>query len=204
MQPFRFGLVLLAAGASVRMGRPKQLIEVGGQPLVVRAVKVALASAAWPVVVVLGANAEKIRPLLARLPVFIAENPTWTEGMASSLRTGLQTLQSFSRALDAVLVALVDQPAFSAGVIGQLVAAQRSSGRSIAAARYDGHAGVPALFLRRHFATLAALEGDAGARTLLSRCAVDVTPVDLPELALDLDTPADFARWQPGLESGGG
>lgn len=204
MQPFRFGLVLLAAGASVRMGRPKQLLEVGGQPLVVRAVEVALASAAWPVVVVLGANAEKIRPLLARQPVFIAENPTWTEGMASSLRTGLQTLQSFSRALDGALVALVDQPAFSAGVIAQLVAAQRNSGRSIAAARYGGHAGVPALFLRRHFAALAALEGDAGARTLLSRCAGDVTPVDLPELALDLDTPADFARWQPGAGSGGG
>lgn len=203
MQPLRFGLVLLAAGASVRLGRPKQLVEVGGKALIVCAVEAALASAAWPVVVVLGAHAARIRPLLARLPVFIAENPAWTEGMASSLRTGLQTLQSFSRALDGALVALVDQPAFSADVIARLVTAQRSSGRSIAAARYDGHAGVPALFMRRHFAALAALEGDAGARTLLSRCADDVTPVDLPELALDLDTPGDFARWKAAAGAGG-
>lgn len=194
--PFRFGAVILAAGASTRMGTPKQLLELGGQPLLVRAVEAALASPAWPVVVVVGANAETIRPALARLPVLVTENPAWTEGMAASIRAGVTTLRQFSRALDAALIALCDQPAFSADTIAQLVAAHRATGRSIVAARYSGRNGAPALFAREHFATLTALTGEEGARALLNGDASRVAPVELPALALDLDTPADFAAAQ--------
>ena len=197
-ETFRFGLVLLAAGASVRMGKPKQLIEVGGKALVVRAVEAALASAAWPVVVVLGANAEKIRPLLARLPVLVAENPTWGEGMASSLRAGVNTLRTFSRSLDGALVAVADQPAFSAEVIARLVSARRETRRGIVAARYARRLGVPALFGREHFAALAALTGEEGARHFLAAHAAETAAVDLPELAVDLDTPEDVARLAAG------
>jgi molybdenum cofactor cytidylyltransferase len=195
-EPFRFGAVILAAGESARMGTPKQLLVVDGQPLLLRAVEAALASAAWPVVVVLGAHEEKIRPLLARLPVLIAENPAWSEGMASSLRVGVATLQQFSRQLDAALVALCDQPAFSADTIAQLVAAQRATGRSIVAARYRGRHGAPALFLAEHFPALTALTGEEGARALLNDNPARVAAVDLPALALDLDTPADYAVLQ--------
>ena len=189
----RFGAVILAAGASTRMGTPKQLLVLDGKPLIVRAVEAALASAAWPIVVVLGAHAERIRPVLARLPVLITENPAWSEGMAASIRAGVTTLRQFSRALDAALIALCDQPAFSADTIAQLVATQRASGRSIVAARYGGRHGAPALFLREHFPTLTALTGEEGARALLNGEPGQVAPVDLPELALDLDTPEDFA-----------
>jgi len=194
--PFRFGAMILAAGASTRMGAPKQLLELDGRPLVVRAVEAALASPAWPVVVVLGAQAEKIRPTLARLPMLIAENPAWAEGMAASIRAGMTTLRQFSQKLDAALVALCDQPAFSAEVIAQLVAAQRATGRSIVAARYGGRQGAPALFLREHFPALAALTGEEGARSLLNGDPTRVATVDLPALALDLDTPADYASLQ--------
>lgn len=190
---FRFGAVILAAGPSSRMGTPKQLLKLDGKPLVVRAAEAALASPAWPVVVVLGADAEKIRPALGRLPVLIAENPAWSEGMAASLRTGVTTLRQFSRALDGMLVALCDQPAFSADVIAQLVAAQRTTGRSVVAAHYAGRNGAPALFLREHFPALAALTGEEGARALLNGDASRVAAVDLPALELDLDTPGDFA-----------
>lgn len=193
--PFRFGAVILAAGESSRMGTPKQLLLVDSQPLVVRAVDAALASAAWPVVVVLGAHGEKIRPLFARHPVLIAENPAWSEGMASSIRAGVTTLRQFSRQLDAALVALCDQPAFSADTIAQLVAAQHTTGRSIVAARYLGRHGAPALFLREHFETLTHLTGEEGARALLNGDASRVAPVELPALALDLDTPADYATF---------
>ena len=191
--PFRFGVVILAAGASTRMGTPKQLLEVEGRPLLVRAVEAALASAAWPVVVVLGAHAEKIRPVLARLPVLIAENPAWAEGMAASIRTGITTLSQFSRALDGALIALCDQPAFSADNIAQLVAAQRATGRTIAAARFNRRHAAPALFLREHFATLATLTGEEGARALLKAEPSRIASVDLPALAVDLDTPADVS-----------
>ena len=100
--PFRFGAVILAAGASTRMGSPKQLIELDGRPLVVRAVEAALASPAWPVVVVLGAHAAQIRPVLARLPVLIAETPEWSEGMAASIRAGVGMLRQFSRARSSI------------------------------------------------------------------------------------------------------
>lgn len=179
------------------MGAPKQLLILEGRTLLVRTVEAALASPAWPVVVVLGANAEAIRPTLARLPVLITENPAWSEGMAASIRAGVTTLRQFSRSLDAALIALCDQPAFSADAIAQLVAAQRATGRSIVAARYSGRNGAPALFLREHFPTLAALTGEEGARALLNGDSAQVATVELPALALDLDTPADFAAVQP-------
>ena len=189
----RFGVVILAAGSSTRMGRPKQLLEIGGRSLIVRAVEAALASPAWPVVVVLGANAEIIRPVLAGLPVLVAENPAWAEGMAASIRTGVTTLMQFSRALEAGLFALCDQPAFSTAVIEQLVAAQATTCRSVVAAHYAGRNGAPAIFLREHFAALAALTGEEGARALLNGDPSQVAAVNLPDLAMDLDTPGDFA-----------
>lgn len=177
------------------MGTLKQLLPWRGRPLVVHAVEAALASPCWPVVVVLGAEAERIRPVLARHPVQIAENPAWSEGMASSIRAGVQLLQQFSRQLDSVLIALCDQPGFSTATIGRLLAARENTRAGIVAARYAGRQGAPALFGREHFASLAALTGEEGARSLLNGSSDHVVGVDLPELALDLDTPADYARW---------
>ena len=194
--PFRFGIAILAAGASTRMGRLKQLLALEGTPLLVRAVEAALASPAWPVVVVLGAEAEKLRGTLARYPVIVTENSAWSEGMASSIRSGITTLQQFSRSLDAALIALCDQPAFSPATIAALVAAQRATGSSIVAARYSGRHGAPALFLREHFPTLASLTGEEGARELLNGPTARVAAVDLPDLAFDLDTPGDLAEYR--------
>lgn len=197
----RTGVVILAAGASRRMGRPKPLLEVGGRPLVVRAAEAALAAPVWPIVVVLGSQAGLIRPALARLPVLIVENPAWSEGMASSLRTGLVTLRQFSRHLDGVVVALCDQPAFSADTIARLMAARSATGRTIAAARYQGRCGAPALFGSEHFPALAALTGEEGARLLLNGDPARVAAVDLPELGADLDTPEDYERLLRGAAS---
>lgn len=196
MTGFKFGAVILAAGASVRLGRAKQLLEIDGQPLVARAARAALTAGAHPVVVVLGANAEQIRPALNGLNAIVALNPAWAEGMASSVRAGLQALGAADPSIDAVLLTVCDQPAFSAAVIQRLLGALQTSGRGIAAARYAGRNGVPALFRREHFFALAALKGDQGARALLNAHPDEVASVDLPDLALDLDTPGDVERWQ--------
>ncbi|MFM8336248.1 MAG: NTP transferase domain-containing protein [Opitutaceae bacterium] len=188
----RCGLVILAAGASRRMGSPKQLIEIDGRPLLVRAIEAALAAPVWPVVVVLGANATAIRPVIGHLPVLVVDNPAWAEGMASSIREGVATLRQFSRTLDAAVLALCDQPGFSAASVESLLAAHRATGRGIVAARYAGRLGAPALFTRGHFAALSALTGEEGARDLLNADPTLVAAVDLPELARDLDTPADL------------
>jgi molybdenum cofactor cytidylyltransferase len=175
------------------MGTPKQLLPVDGKPLLLRTVDAALASPAWPVIVVLGANAEKIRPVLTRHPVLVTENAAWAEGMASSIRAGITALEQFSRMLDGALIALCDQPAFSSEVIERLLAVQRDTGRSIVASRYSGRQGAPALFLRKHFPTLAGLTGEEGARTLLNGDPAQVAAIDMPELASDLDSPEDYA-----------
>jgi molybdenum cofactor cytidylyltransferase len=190
----RFGAVILAAGASARMGRPKQALTVGGRPMVVRAAEAALEAGAWPVVVVVGAHAAEVTALLARLPVLAVDNPVWTEGMASSVRAGVDTLERFSRALEAALVAVCDQPAFGAEAIGRLIEARARSGRSIAAARYRARLGVPALFGRGEFAALRTLTGEAGARELLNGRPERVAAVEMPELEADLDRPEDYAK----------
>lgn len=192
--PRRLGCIILAAGPSSRMGTPKQLIEFRGAPLVVHAVQAALEAPVWPVIVVLGAHAERIRPVLAKLPVLAVENPAWPEGMASSIRCGIASLGEFSRDLDGGVLALCDQPAFSAEAIRRLLRAQHETGLGIAAARYSGRNGAPALFSREYFPELLSLTGETGARTLLNRSPDLVASVEMPELELDLDTPADCER----------
>jgi molybdenum cofactor cytidylyltransferase len=187
--------IVLAAGASVRMGQPKQLLQVNGRSLLVRTVEACLAAELWPVVVVLGAHREQLRPTLARLPVICADNLHWAEGMAGSLRIGLTAVDQFSRAVPRAVITLCDQPAFNPAAVLQLQFAADSAGRGIAAARYAGRCGAPALFARRYFAELAGLSGDQGARVLLSQRADEVAAVDLPELAVDLDTPEDWATF---------
>lgn len=192
----RVGCVILAAGAGSRLGQAKPLLDLHGKPLVVRAAEAALASPAWPVVVVVGAHAPAVRSTLARLPVLVADNPAWAEGMASSLRTGLATLRCFSRDIDGAVFALCDQPHFRAEVINRLVARQHASGTGIVAARYGGRLGAPALFASTHFSALASLEGDHGARDLIAAAHArgEAEEEEFPELALDIDTPADHAR----------
>ncbi len=164
--------------------------------MVAHAAEAILGSAAWPVVVVVGAEAEKIRRALARLPVLMAENPGWAEGLGSSIRTGIAALRNYSRILDGVLIALADQPALSTRAIARLVAAHRTTGCSIAAARYGGRLGAPAVFGREHFSALQELRGDQGARALLDTRPDRTAAVDLPEFAFDLDTPADYEKFR--------
>lgn len=188
-----FAALILAAGSSSRLGQPKQLLIFKGRPLIVRAAEAALAAGASPVIVVLGAHAEKIRAVLSQLPVVIVENTTWSEGMGSSIRTGLAALATLAPSLDAALIAVCDHPHFSADAIGKLRAALTGD-FTIAATRHADGAGVPALFARIHFPELRALTGAAGARRIIAAHAAATATVDLPDLALDIDTPEDWAR----------
>ena len=187
-------LILLAAGASVRMGRPKQLLLVDGQSLLRRIAERALASPVNPVVVVLGANAAEIAPSLAGLPVRTVVNPEWAEGLGSSLRIGVELLASFAPETAGVIVTLADHPDFSVACVQKLIDAQRVTRCSIVASEHEGVRGPPVLFAAKHFPALRALRGDTGARGLLQAHASDVASVPLGP-ACDLDTPADYAAY---------
>lgn len=182
--------ILLAAGVSRRLGMPKQLLEVDGEPLVRRAARGAVDHCTAGLVVVTGAIHEPIVDALAGLPVKISHNPDWPEGMASSIRCGVAAT---SAAADAFMLLLCDQPGVGSAELESLVANWAASPGSIAAAGYAGRAGVPAIFPARYRGRLATLRGERGARDLIA-AAGELTVVDMPTAALDVDTPGDAAR----------
>ncbi|WP_080237703.1 nucleotidyltransferase family protein [Spirosoma rigui] len=194
--------LLLAAGSSSRLGgRPKQLLHQHGTTLVRQMAELALSLDSGPVVVVLGANEELIRQELAGLPLLTPFNPNWTEGLAASLRVGLNALADES--INAFLVLLTDQPYVTADLLRQLINARQTTGRGIIASRYaePAHLGVPALFDRRYIREFLTFTGDVGARKLIRQYPDDCAEVPFPQGSVDLDTPEDVARWQQAVRS---
>jgi len=187
--------VLLAAGGSRRLGRPKQMLRRQGRPLLLHAVDAARAALpAAPLVVVLGAHRVRLRLALRRAApdARIAANPLWAEGLASSLRAALKLVPPRT---SAILVLLVDQPRVDADALRRLVNAWRRRPGVPAAARYDNHAGVPAVLPRAYWRAIRALRGDSGARAVL-RNTRTLTLVNMPDAALDIDTPEDVSAWR--------
>lgn len=189
--------LVLAAGESRRMGgRLKQLAEVAGEPMVRRAVRLALEAVPGRVVVVVGAGAEQVaravRDLGARLVVVL--NPDFARGMSTSLKAGVASLPE---GVPGVLVMLADQPAVTASLLGRLQAAW--PGHLAAACRYpDGGLGPPCILGREVWREVEALEGDEGARRILRRLGPGVAAVDpSPEELADVDTPQDLDRLDP-------
>ena len=183
-------VLVLAAGASTRLGQPKQLVKLGGRPVLHRVVSSAVALAGNAVTVVLGAHARDMTHLLAHSPASVIVNRHWEEGMGSSLRYGVAALPP---ACDAVLILLGDQVGVTADDLKRLATAWRGEESMIAASVYDQHVGVPAIFPRLCFGELAELRGDQGARRVLERNSYRLVRVPLPSAALDLDTPEDLA-----------
>lgn len=186
--------VVLAAGGSRRLGEPKQLLRVGGESLLRRAALQLLATGPRALVVVLGAQAERLRDELAGLPVQVVVNGDWSQGMASSLRlaaaTAAATVGGGPQA-DTLLVG-VDQPALDTAHLQRLLQrGARHPGVDVLSG-YAGIAGIPALLRPATFALVDGLQGDHGLRALLRERVTEV--VDHPGLAQDLDTQDDLAR----------
>ncbi|MDR7554221.1 MAG: nucleotidyltransferase family protein [Armatimonadota bacterium] len=183
--------VVLAAGASTRMGRPKLALPVGGVPMLRRVAEAAAASRCGEVVVVLGgAHAAAYRPLLDGLPVRVVENPDPGEGMGSSIRVGVAAI---SPEATGVVILLADQPLVTAAIIDQLVETAVAGGHRIVASAYRGVVGPPAYFDRALFLELLTLEGDRGARSVIERYPQQGVALPLPEeAAVDVDVPEDL------------
>jgi molybdenum cofactor cytidylyltransferase len=188
------GAVILAAGASSRMGTPKQLLQFRGQSLLRRVALTALEAGCRPVIVVTGANAEQCREELHGLEVLEAKNPQWESGMGSSVRAGVEALVKADANAVAVILMLCDQPFVTPNIVARLVAAHRSTGSPIVASQYGESFGVPALFTRSIFAELAGLEGGSGAKQVIKGHASEANFVPFPMGEIDVDTPDDFAR----------
>lgn len=183
------GLVL-AAGGGRRYGMPKALVPYDGCLLVERAVRTLAGAGCTPVLVVLGAAADRVRAVADLSGADTVDNPDWATGLGSSLRTGLAGL---ARApVTAAVVLLVDMPGVTAEAVRRVGAGATAT--SLAAAGYPGRTGHPVLLGRDHWAAVAALAtGDTGARPYLRAHADRVRTVDCADIAddTDLDTPAD-------------
>lgn len=183
-------VLILAAGASTRLGQPKQLVKLGGRPALHIVVSNAVSLAGHGVTVVIGAHAREMTHLLAHSPASVIVNRHWEEGMGSSLRFGVAALPP---ACDAVLVLLGDQVGVTADDLKRLASAWKGEESMIAASVYDQHVGVPAIFPRLCFSELMDVRGDHGARSVLERNSYRLVRVPMPNAAIDLDTPEDLA-----------
>ena len=162
------GTIVLAAGASSRMGRSKQLLEIEGEPLLCRCIKVALAVNAENVIVILGANEKPHREIIRKFPVHVINNFYWKTGLGSSIKTGMNYLIQNVVELDAVIILVCDQPALTAEHIKEMIEKFMEKKKAIVASRYANSNGVPVLFGRSFFSNLLLLSDDQGAKKLSS------------------------------------
>jgi molybdenum cofactor cytidylyltransferase len=190
--------VLLAAGGSRRLGQPKQLVTFRGKTLVRRAAEAAVDAGCEPVVVVLGAEAERVARELDGLAVDRVVNAAWEQGMAGSIGAGIRRLEEASAPPEAAVLLAVDQPLLTADLLRELCRAHDGSQTCRAACEYAGTLGIPALFGRAWFRDLTGLSGDRGARVLLQRPGEPVRRVPWPDGALDLDDIRSYQDLQGG------
>ncbi len=182
--------VLLAAGASSRMGTNKLLLPLGGATVIARAAGVAAAAGLRPIFAVVGHEADRAGAALAGLPVTLVSNPDYAAGINTSLRTGIAAVPDD---VPAAVVLLGDMPFVTAAMIEALVARWRA-GASLVVSRYGGVLAPPFLYGRQLYPELRALAGEGCGKQVIRRHRAEAVEVDWPAAALrDLDEPADVA-----------
>ena len=185
--------IVLAAGASRRLGQPKQLLLLDGETLLERVLRLAGEAGATPLLAVLGAHREIVAASIRNSSAHLVFNEQWEQGIAGSIHAGLCALDAAAPNASGALLLGCDQPRLGAAhlrIMIQSFTAQVVP--SILASRYAGVLGIPALFPRSAFAELLALRGDTGARSLLLQPSCPLIPIDFPGGEIDIDFPADL------------
>ncbi|HYJ90141.1 MAG TPA: nucleotidyltransferase family protein [Pyrinomonadaceae bacterium] len=192
-------ILILAAGGSSRLGRPKQLLEFRGKTLLRNAVEAAIGADADHITVVTSPDLEEaIKNDLKDLSVDLILNPDWQTGMSSSIRVGLMHIIETVPKPAAIVITLCDQPLVTAETLSRLITEYRESDKPIVASEYNDTVGVPALFGRSMFSELLTLTGDKGAKSLIAKHQSDTIRVPVPEAAMDIDTVGDFEAFTEG------
>jgi molybdenum cofactor cytidylyltransferase len=189
----RCAAIVLAAGASTRLGQPKQLLQLDGESLLHRTVRIAGEAGCDPIFVVLGYEAERMRQEITDLQPMPVINPDWESGMASSLRCGVEGLMKKTPLPRRVLVLLCDQAKLSAEILSRLIQTSARTNSVITASNYAGRLGVPAIFHESLYPDLLEVKGDQGARAVIMQHVNQTSAVEFSEGAVDIDTPQDLA-----------
>ena len=193
-EPERVFALILAAGESRRLGRPKQLLDLGGKAVVAHVVEHAQASGVDGIVVVIGSHASEVELELRGYPVYRVFNPQFAEGQGASLAAGMRSIPS---TVDAVVVLLGDMPGISTESIAAVVRRWRETHAPAVVATYGDERRHPVLFDRSVFFDLASLESDVGGRELLRALGemVETVPIE-GGVPSDIDTEEDWERLQ--------
>jgi molybdenum cofactor cytidylyltransferase len=186
-------LIILAAGASTRLGQPKQNLVFQNKTLLQNAIEAGLASGCRPMVVVLGANADKIHLPIEHEDVDILINKDWAEGMASSIRLAIKHVEK-DAAVKGAIIMLCDQPYVNVELLERLQKKQLETEKPIIACIYNYVIGVPALFDRLLFDDLRSLTGNEGAKKIIKDHQSDVATVLFEKGIIDIDTMEDYER----------
>lgn len=197
----RTAIVILAAGGSRRLGQPKQLLYIMGEPLLRRIVRIAADANPDHLIVVLGSSAYDCVPVIRNCGADIVVNPFWESGLAGSIRLGVERAEEEGAEL--ILLLLADQPWLNADVIQQFFDRAHGERDMIIAARYEGILGAPMMFGSDWFPKLKTLEGDQGARSIVAKQGDRVQVIEWSDGAVDVDTPEDLAGLMRGAQSTG-
>lgn len=192
----QLGIIILGAGSSSRMGQSKQLLDIGGEPLLRRTAKVALDSKPNNLIVVLGSNSEEHQKVVSDLPVKIVRNEKWPRGMGSSIKAGLSDLLQLNTKTGAIIILVCDQPLLNAEHIDRLMENFKESKAPIVASMYANTFGVPALFTKSLFQDILSLDDDQGAKKIIQENLSQAILVPFPEGEIDLDTPEDYSAFK--------
>ena len=188
------GIIILAAGSSSRLGQPKQLLSYQDKSLLENTIEAAKVAANNVVVVILGGNYEPVAGHIENSGIRTIYNSSWEEGISSSIRIGLSGLTQEYDDLDAVVLAVCDQPFMTAGLLQSLIDTANNSGKGIVASSYANTLGTPVLFTAKHFDDLIALKGQDGAKMLLAKYQDEVVSVPFKNGEIDIDTPEDYNK----------
>ncbi len=188
----RIAGIVLAAGASTRMGRNKLLFELGGDALVCRAVRAVSGADLDPAIVVLGHEAERARQALGDLACVPVLNPEYARGINTSLRAGIRAVPPDAQG---AVVVLADMPFITPSMLAALVARYRATAAPLVVSRYGEVTAPPILYARAVFAELMTAEGERCGKHVVKRHRDEAACVDWPVEALaDLDRPEDYER----------
>ena len=187
-----YGIILLAAGQSARLGKPKQLLNYKGKTLLAHSLQIAIETQLQPIVTVLGANLDILKESIEPINTTLVINQEWSEGMASSIRCGMEELVKIAPSMAGVIIMVCDQPYVTAKLLTDLVEKHEDSSQPIIASRYNNNMGTPALFDKTIFALLLSLKGDSGAKKIMKSNPDWVETVDFPFGEIDIDTSLDY------------
>ncbi|HEY0653604.1 MAG TPA: nucleotidyltransferase family protein [Chryseosolibacter sp.] len=185
------GIIILAAGASSRMGVSKQMLPINGIPLLSRTIQTALDANFSTILVVLGSNADEHRIAANEFPVTTLYNSEWQKGIGTSIRAGIKHIKK-DAAIRGAIILVCDQPTLSAAVLSDMVVKQHETQKPIVASRYANTLGVPALFSSSMFDELLLLEDGQGAKKVIERNASKVAAIEFASGEIDLDTPEEY------------